>query len=285
MQIREVEYFLAIADHGSVRHAAATLGLTQPSLSRGIVNLEREFGLQLFDRLGHGMVLTTAGKAFLGPARRLIRTARLDTDPGSISLDIATWGTLAVDPTAALIAELHTEHPALPIRVEKADDEESVCRLVRDGHCEIGTVFLPSIALEGLGVVAAGSFREWLILPPDTEVGPGPLPLSAVSDYQLVVPTGGSQVSFVGMALAAAGVQVRVGVLSAHREAQIALVLEGSGAALASEHYARVAQSRGAVIRELTPPIVRDYGFVHRVDVLSPAAARFIDLALAHTSN
>ncbi|MCU1642551.1 MAG: transcriptional regulator, LysR family [Nocardia sp.] len=285
MQIREVEYFLTVAEHGSVRHAAASLGLTQPSLSRGIVNLEREFGQQLFDRLGHGVVLTAAGKAFLGPARRLVRTARLDADPTSLSLDIAVWGTLTIDPTADLIAQLHTESPALRIRIEQADDEESVCRLVREGHCEIGMMSLPAIFVSGLRVIPAGTFQEWLVLPPGTEVEPGPLPLSAVSDYRLIVPAGGSQVPFVGMSLAAAGVDIRLGVLSAHREALISLVVAGAGATTASERYARVAASRGAVIRELVPPITREYGLVHRDDVLSPAARRFIALALADTAN
>lgn len=54
--------FLATADDGSLSAAARSLGLTQPTLSRQIAALEEELGLMLFERVGRGLVLTTAGR-------------------------------------------------------------------------------------------------------------------------------------------------------------------------------------------------------------------------------
>ncbi|MCX4724189.1 LysR family transcriptional regulator [Streptomyces sp. NPDC090052] len=282
MQIHQVEHFVAAADHGSVRNGAAALGLTQQALSRSIAALERELGLKLFDRLGHGVALSSAGRAFLGSARRIVRDARIETSPDSGLLDIATWSTLAIHPTATLVGLLHRENPTMRSRIEQAPDEESVCRLVREGHCDVGTVLLPSLWLHDLTATALGHLREWLILPPGTRIDPGPVAWSTVAEHHLVVPAGGTPISFVGQELAGAGAELKLGVRSAHREAQVSLVLAGAGAALVTERYAEMARARGAVIRELDLRLARQIGIVHRRDRRSPLVDRFTELAVAH---
>ncbi|MEB4615690.1 LysR family transcriptional regulator [Leucobacter sp. M11] len=62
MDIRALEYFLALADTGSATRAAAQCFVTQPSLSRQIQALEREAGTALFERQPRGMILTRAGR-------------------------------------------------------------------------------------------------------------------------------------------------------------------------------------------------------------------------------
>jgi DNA-binding transcriptional LysR family regulator len=63
---RQLEYFLAVVDHGGVNRAAAALYLAQPSLSQSIRALERDLGHQLFHRVGRRLVLTDAGQAKTG---------------------------------------------------------------------------------------------------------------------------------------------------------------------------------------------------------------------------
>ncbi len=58
---RQLEYFLAIVEHDGFGRAAAHLHIAQPSLSQAIANLARELGVQLFHRIGRGVVLSTAG--------------------------------------------------------------------------------------------------------------------------------------------------------------------------------------------------------------------------------
>jgi DNA-binding transcriptional LysR family regulator len=69
MNLRQLHYFLAIADEGSFTRAAEQLFVAQPSLSQQIKSLEQELGGALLERLPTGVRLTAAGKAFLPEAR------------------------------------------------------------------------------------------------------------------------------------------------------------------------------------------------------------------------
>lgn len=69
MNLRLIEQFVLIAELGSLSKAAARLYLAQPSLSRGLRQLEADLGAPLFHRHGRGLSLTEAGRAFLQHSR------------------------------------------------------------------------------------------------------------------------------------------------------------------------------------------------------------------------
>jgi DNA-binding transcriptional LysR family regulator len=73
VELRIIEYFLAVAEHGTVTAAARACYVTQPSLSRQIATLEKAFGFPLFDRSAEGMRLNRAGQRF-HPIARDIRS-------------------------------------------------------------------------------------------------------------------------------------------------------------------------------------------------------------------
>lgn len=75
MDIRHARTFVAVAEHGTVSKAAQALRIAQPALSRQIANLEREFGLELFDRIRGRLVLTGEGEQMLGDCRALLNQA------------------------------------------------------------------------------------------------------------------------------------------------------------------------------------------------------------------
>src|SRR6478736_2338876 len=75
MNLRQLQYFVAIADEGSFTRAAERLLVAQPSLSQQMKGLERELGGQLFERLPNGVRLTAAGKAFMADARLAVTHA------------------------------------------------------------------------------------------------------------------------------------------------------------------------------------------------------------------
>jgi LysR family transcriptional regulator, benzoate and cis,cis-muconate-responsive activator of ben and cat genes len=77
VQLRVLEYFLAIVDQGSITAAAAHVHVAQPSLSRQIRQLEYELSLTLFRRGGGALQLTPGGQAFLPIARDLVSRAGL----------------------------------------------------------------------------------------------------------------------------------------------------------------------------------------------------------------
>lgn len=73
MDVRDLEYIIAVQQCGTVGKAAEQLGITQPSLTKAVRRVETQLGVMLFDRTSTGMRLTQAGELFLVRARRLSR--------------------------------------------------------------------------------------------------------------------------------------------------------------------------------------------------------------------
>ena len=73
MELRHLRYFVAVGDEQHYGRAAKQLHVAQPALSRQIQDLEEEIGVKLFDRLGRGVKISTAGKSFLEDARRILQ--------------------------------------------------------------------------------------------------------------------------------------------------------------------------------------------------------------------
>ncbi len=70
MELRHLRYFMAVAEHESVRLASAHLHITQPAISRQIQDLEDELGCLLFERSQRGLKLTLAGQRYLHDVRQ-----------------------------------------------------------------------------------------------------------------------------------------------------------------------------------------------------------------------
>jgi LysR family nitrogen assimilation transcriptional regulator len=75
-ELRQVAYFVRVAELGSFTRAAAALDVAQSALSRHVVNLERHLGARLLHRTGRGVVLTEEGRRALGGMQALLVDAR-----------------------------------------------------------------------------------------------------------------------------------------------------------------------------------------------------------------
>ncbi|MGZ3585118.1 MAG: LysR family transcriptional regulator, partial [Ktedonobacterales bacterium] len=83
MELRQLEYFVAVAEEASFTKAAARVHAAQPGVSAQIRQLERELGQDLFDRTGRTVRLTAVGAAVLPYARaalEAVAAARLAVD-------------------------------------------------------------------------------------------------------------------------------------------------------------------------------------------------------------
>jgi DNA-binding transcriptional LysR family regulator len=86
MDFRELRYFRAIADFGTLSKAAVHLRVAQPALSRHVMNLERELGVELLRRTPRGVTLTEAGRVLLE------RTLKLEHDIAATRREVSALG-------------------------------------------------------------------------------------------------------------------------------------------------------------------------------------------------
>jgi DNA-binding transcriptional LysR family regulator len=278
---RALEYFLAVADHGSFRHAAAAVHVAQPSLSQAIQSLERELGTQLFQRMQHGSQLTAAGEALVGPARRTLRefdeareaVLRVKGLRGG-RLDIVTQPHLAADPLPGLLGRFHERYPEVEVRIIDPESAD-VADILRSGKAEVALDFSKPHG-DDLHVTRLADEEVLLVLPPGSRDISPVMPASYLGEVSLIAGTKGKPL--LERTLAAAGVSSRFLVETGHRMATVPLVLEGLGAALLPTTIADQARRLGAVTCSLDPPIVRR-AFLVRVDPVQAAAAKaFVDL-------
>ena len=88
MTLRSLEVFLAVTETGSMRAAAEKLFISQPSVSGVVADLEREYGVHLFERLGKRLYITPEGKKLSSYARRMLSlNDEIDRQMGSIEDD------------------------------------------------------------------------------------------------------------------------------------------------------------------------------------------------------
>lgn len=73
MDLKQMQYFLCLAETGNVTRAARQLNIVQPALSMQIAKLEAEFGQKLFDRTTHGVTTTVAGEALVRLVTPIVR--------------------------------------------------------------------------------------------------------------------------------------------------------------------------------------------------------------------
>ena len=289
MDLRQVEYVVAIVDHGGFTRAAAALHVAQPSLSQGVRKLETELGAPLFVRRGRSVELSPAGEAFLGPARRLLRVATQAAEEVSAHaqvtrgrLDLVSLPTLVADPLAGLIGRYRLAHPDVVLRVAEPATATSVLELLRDGRCEVGITEWGPVG-PGLTAIGIGDQELVAVFPPGAVASPGPgtlrLSLDRFAEVPLVLgPRGTSVRELVEAAFARAGVEPRVVVETAQREAIVPLVVAGAGASILPEALAAAALRWGATTVRTEPPITRSLAVVHPAADLSPAADRFLQL-------
>lgn len=287
MDLHQVEYVLAVVERGSFTKAAASMQVSQPSLSDGIRRLESELGVRLFHRLGRSVELTDAGRAFVGPARQLTRdrdavfeSVATVRDLQSGTLDIVALPTLAADPLGRLVGGFRKANPGIAVRIAAPEDDGAVVAMVLDGRSELG---LTELRAQRDELVAVTLERQELVAvcPPRTRLAAtGRLPVTRLRGMPLVTtPPGTSTRDLLDRALASAGVDPHIAVETSQREAIAPLVLSGAGTSFLPARLAEPLAAQGAVIARLVPTLTRTIGLVHRPSPLTPAARAFVELA------
>jgi DNA-binding transcriptional LysR family regulator len=146
MDLKQLRAFAAAAEHGTVSKAALHLHASQPALSRQIIDLEKELGIALFDRVGRRLRLTGAGAQFLASSRNLLAQARSLSDEAR-ELRAGDSGVLRVAASPQMIDNVfgrflhrYGEHyPQVQVRLVEGIGCD-VPALIESGDVMLGTV-------------------------------------------------------------------------------------------------------------------------------------------------
>jgi DNA-binding transcriptional LysR family regulator len=306
MQTRQLQYFLAVADHGGFARAAEALRIAQPSLSQAIATFERELGTPLFHRVGRGVVLSSSGQDLVGPARAVMRSLEhAESSVGARAragwdhLDVISTPTPGVEPLTAFLAAFTRERPRTKLNIAVGFTPAAVVEAVRSGEREIGVLGSPTPrAVRGLRSVALAPQPFVVISPPGEATGgaageaagempgtAGPPPSISLADLRgarLIVPQRGSLIRATIDGLIESGsLDAEIVAEVSLRASIVPMVLSGIGRAVLASGWTELARQAGAVVQTITPELAIHISVVSRERDLTPAADAFMSLVAA----
>jgi LysR family transcriptional regulator, benzoate and cis,cis-muconate-responsive activator of ben and cat genes len=295
MEIRELRYFRAVVEAGSIMAAAATLHMSQPPLSLAIRKLEIELGVQLLTRSARGVQTTSAGRYLLEAGSRVLG----DVDEITEHLRGHGAGTVGVLTVAAVPALMWARMPAL-LREVAADSPEVELRFVDPPPWTIIDMVVERKADLGFLIVAdAAEFvqryrdrfdaMEWEDVPvvaafgPDRGDLPDPVSLSAFSRETLTIPRRTLAVpslpDVVVAALAAHGVVPARTRFSETIQTGIPLIAAGLAASVLPDAGHASVHGMGLTIRSISEPVppLTAIAICRRGGDASPTARRLFE--------
>jgi DNA-binding transcriptional LysR family regulator len=186
MELRQLKYFLAVAEEGQITRAAEKLNITQPPLSQQIILLEEELGVQLFNRSRKRVQLTEAGHALQNRAEQimeLLKSAVRDVADtveglgGRLSIGSITSSGRSVVPE--YMRRYHQLYHRVTFDLRQGDSRH-IFELLDAGLIEVGLVRLP----------VDDSRYNYIVLPPERMVvvaDPDKFPIEETGVMQLVL--------------------------------------------------------------------------------------------------
>jgi DNA-binding transcriptional LysR family regulator len=283
MELRQLQYFVTVAEEANFTRAAAKLYVAQPGVSAQIRRLERELGQQLLDRSARAVQLTTVGAAVLPYARAALAAvdgARLAVDEltgllrGHVAIGTVTSHTVDL---AALLAQYHHDHPAVELTLTEHTSDQLIDAL-RGGRLDAAIIALgatppPDLKLHIVTdepIAAAVSHRHGL-------AKRSTIPLTALRDRALIsLPAGTGIRSLLDDACAAAGFSPHIAFEASTPGMLAQLAARGLGVAIVP---ASVAQAREDLHPlTITRPALRGrLALAWRADgAISPAARALV---------
>lgn len=176
MNLKQLEYFVAIAEEHQITAAARRLHISQPPLSYELAQLEKELGTKLVNRGPKSATLTDAGKLLYERAQRILAMAKAtEREVASIGSGLSGDLALGVVPSAAGVMpaarlhELRERYPEVAFEVREGATPQ-VMELLEGGIVDIAVVRTP-FKSEGLRCRYAPAEPLVAVMPPEYEVG------------------------------------------------------------------------------------------------------------------
>jgi DNA-binding transcriptional LysR family regulator len=282
VNLRQLEFLVAIAEEGSFRSAAHRLHVAAPSISQQIRLLEAEIGGQLLERLPRGARLTPAGRAFLPEARSALLAAQRAQRAGRAALalelaeiEIATVFSLAVGLLPPAIQRMCDAHPGISVQLHEFSHRDLLEDAIDAGVGDVAVGPMPGPERSGPAVfLGHESFVAVIGRRHRAFASSAPLLLESLADDDWILfPATHGLRSVVLAICASAGFVPRDAVRTAQVEAAARLAVAGVGVAIVPANI--VPSELHEHVREPDPPIFRKLGVYTRAE-FSPQAEALI---------
>lgn len=278
MDFRTLEYFRVVAEEQNFTHAAERLNMSQPPLSNQIRNLEEDLGVQLFIRGKRRLKLTEAGRLLLQRTMQILELADktradLKTLSGTLSGSICIGLVEGRAPYLASkwISGFREEFPMITFRLYNGSGDDVLDHLYR-GLCDLAIIARPydRETLEGIPV---GREAWAAIIPACHPLAKEPgdtIPLSALKDEQLIVPSRQSRIAAIRRWFEGIGAEANIAAETANYIDAVALAESNAGISIYPETTEHL--SPNVVSKVITDPMkIAEYVLV-RVAGHTPTA-------------
>ncbi|RKE20006.1 LysR family transcriptional regulator [Streptomyces sp. TLI_171] len=262
MELRQLEYFVAVAEERNFTRAAERVHISQSGVSAQVRQLERELGAELFDRSARTVTLTVAGKAALEHARQTLAAARAvgqavgevtDLIRGSLRLGMVAGCTLT--PLFDGLAAFHRAHPGVELALLE-DDSEQLTEAVRTGALDLALIGCAATTPDGLDAHTLIGEPLVAAVPPGHPLDTAGTTLAELLAHPLIcMPPGTGLRAVLDGGCAARGLTPRIALQASAASAIADLAVRGLGVAVLSRSMAQAFPALTPVaVTDLTTP-------------------------------
>jgi DNA-binding transcriptional LysR family regulator len=291
MDFDQLRSFVEVARLKNFSRAAGKLGLTQPAISTQIRQLEDEFGVRLFDRIGKKVFLTQPGLLLLDHAGKILNVQKealealrdLMPDPaGHLMLGATEASCLYLLPK--VFAAFKKKHPEVKITIYRNFTTKIVQKLQEDS-LDLGFVSLP-IDVKEIATIPLFQERVDVAMPPDHPLASQrSVTVAEIARYPWIFPRASRTREMLDELFRAAGTPVHVTMELSGVETIKRFVSIGLGISLLSRSYASAEVKAGllTLVPLAEPHLKRELGLAYRTDrYLSRSTQAFIEMARKH---
>ena len=294
IKLSQLRALIAVADCGNFSEAAWRLGLTQPTVSHAIANLEAELGVILLIRGRQGAKLTPAGEEILLHSHEILRSLTLmqqsaDRHKGlqGGQVRVATFRSAAAQLLPEAVANLGRDLPDISITITEHYDTPYVEQALRAGTADIGITILP--AADDLEVWMSFEDDYLVLLAPDSDWSDRHVDWAFLTTTPLIVyPEDNSCFHTVKNYFQQAGYRLEPRYQFRETSTILNMVAQSLGTAIIPRLSTHTVPA-GVKLAKLPSPLTRQVGVTVLADALqTPAVFAFLDVlkqAIAETTD
>ncbi len=291
--LRQLQYFVAVAEHGSVSHAAQALSISQSAVTEAVKDLEADLGVRLFDRHARGLAITHKGHQFLRHAAAILagvssarRALADEAEAVTGRLDLGVTSLTAGYVLSDLLARFRRANPGVEVGAIE-ESGEYLEHLLIGGELDVAVMVVSGLRERGalqVEMLSVSPYRLWMPIG-HRLTGQESIAVADLSGEPLIVLRADEIEEEAVKMLGALGARPRVAFRTRSVEAVRSLVATGAGVALLPDLVYRPWSLEGDRIesRDVSGalPVVQ-VGMVWRKgSPLSPAARAFLSVAQA----